>query len=123
MPPAIIGAAVAIGASAAAAAGWIATGVALAIGMTATVAGALLTKTPNTNFNAYKGQQERKQVLRAAAAARTVVYGTTVASGVMTFAEEQPGDQDEDELLHMALVVASHPPEGIGDIWLGDDLI
>lgn len=123
MPPAIIGAAIAIGASAAAAAGWIATGVALAIGMTATVAGALLTKTPNTNFNAYKGQQERKQVLRAAAAARTVVYGTTVASGVMTFAEEQPGDQDEDELLHMALVVASHPLEGIGDIWLGDDLI
>lgn len=123
MPPAIIGAAIAIGASAAAAAGWIATGVALAIGMTATVAGTLLTKTPNTNFNAYKGQQERKQVLRAAAAARTVVYGTTVASGVMTFAEEQPGDQDEDELLHMALVVASHPLEGIGDIWLGDDLI
>lgn len=123
MPPAIIGAAIAIGASAAAAAGWIATGVALAIGMTATVAGALLTKTPNTNFNAYKGQQERKQVLRAAAAARTVVYGTTVASGIMTFAEEQPGDQDEDELLHMALVVASHPLEGIGDIWLGDDLI
>ena len=123
MPPAIIGAAIAIGASAAAAAGWIATGVALAIGMTATVAGALLTKTPNTNFNAYKGQQERKQVLRAAAAARTVVYGATVASGVMTFAEEQPGDQDEDELLHMALVVASHPLEGIGDIWLGDDLI
>lgn len=123
MPPAIIGAAIAIGASAAAAAGWIATGVALAIGMTATVAGALLTKTPNTNFNAYKGQQERKQVLRAAAASRTVVYGTTVASGVMTFAEEQPGDQDEDELLHMALVVASHPLEGIGDIWLGDDLI
>ena len=123
MPPAIIGAAIALGASAAAAAGWIATGVALAIGMAATAAGALLTKTPNMNFNAYKGQQERKQVLRAAAASRTVVYGTTVASGVMTFAEEQPGDQDEDELLHMALVVASHPLEGIGDIWLGDDLV
>jgi predicted phage tail protein len=123
MPPAIIGAAIALGASAAAAAGWIATGVALAIGMAATAAGALLTKTPNMNFNAYKGQQERKQVLRAAAASRTVVYGTTVASGVMTFAEEQPGEQDEDELLHMALVVASHPLEGIGDIWLGDDLV
>jgi predicted phage tail protein len=123
MPPAIIGAAIALGASAAAAAGWIATGVALAIGMAATAAGALLTKTPNTNFNAYKGQQERKQVLRAAAAPRTVVYGTTVASGVMVFAEEQPGDQEEDELLHMALVIAGHPLDGIGDIWLGDDLV
>lgn len=123
MPPAIIGAAIALGASVAAAAGWITTGVALAIGMAATAAGALLTKTPNTNFNAYKGQQERKQVLRAAAAPRTVVYGTTVASGVMVFAEEQPGDQEEDELLHMALVVAGHPLDGIGDIWLGDDLV
>lgn len=123
MPPAIIGAAIALGASAAAAAGWISAGVALAIGMAATAAGALLTKTPNTNFNAYKGQQERKQVLRAAAAPRTVVYGTTVASGVMVFAEEQPGDQEEDELLHMALVVAGHPLDGIGDIWLGDDLV
>lgn len=123
MPPAIIGAAIALGASAAAAAGWIATGVALAIGMAATAAGALLTKTPNMNFNAYKGQQERKQVLRAAAAPRTVVYGTTVASGVMVFAEEQPGEQEEDELLHMALVVAGHPLDGIGDIWLGDDLV
>lgn len=121
MPPAIIGAAIALGASAAAAAGWIATGVALAIGMAATAAGALLTKTPNMNFNAYKGQQERKQVLRAAAAPRTVIYGTTVASGVMVFAEEQPGEQDEDELLHMALVIAGHPLDGIGDIWLGDD--
>ena len=123
MPPAIIGAAITLGASYAATAGFISATTALVIGIAATAAGALLTKTPNMNFNAYKGQQERKQVLRAAAASRTVVYGTTVASGVMTFAEEQPGDQDEDELLHMALVIASHPLEGIGDIWLGDDLV
>lgn len=121
MPPAIIGAAIALGASAAAAASIISATTALVIGIATTAAGALLTKTPNMNFDAYKGQQERKQVLRAAAASRTVVYGTTVASGIMTFAEEEAGDQDEGEWLHMALVLASHPLEGIGDIWLGDD--
>lgn len=123
MPPAIIGAAIALGASAAAAASIISATTALVIGIAATAAGALLTKTPNMNFDAYKGQQERKQVLRAAAAARTVVYGTTVASGVMVFAEEEPGEQDDGEKLHMALVLASHPMEGIGQIWLGDEAI
>lgn len=128
MPPAIIGAAIALGASAAAAASIISATTALVIGIAATAAGALLTKTPNINFDAYKGQQERKQVLRAAAAARTVVYGTTVASGVMIFAEEEPGEQDpndrdDGEKLHMAIVLASHPMEGIGQIWLGDEAI
>lgn len=122
MPPAIIGAAIALGASAAAAASIISVTTALVIGMAATAAGALLTKTPSMDFNAYKGQQERKQVLRAAAAPKTVVYGETISSGVMIFAEEEAGDQVEDEWLHMALVLAGHELSRIGEIWLGDDL-
>lgn len=123
MPPAIIGAAIALGASAAAAAGYIAASVALAISLAATAAGALLTKTPSYDFNAYKNQQERKQVLRASAASRTVVYGTALSSGVLCFAEEQPGDQIKDEWLHMALVLAGHKLSGVDLIYLGDDLI
>ena len=123
MPPAIIGAAIALGASAAAAAGYIAASVALAISLAATAAGALLTKTPSYDFNAYKNQQERKQVLRASASSRTVIYGTTLSSGLMNFAEEQQGDQVEDEWLHMSLVLAGHKLNGIGEIWLGDDQI
>lgn len=121
MPPAIIGAAIALGASAAAAAGYIAVSVALAISLAATAAGALLTKKPSYDFNAYKNQQERKQVLRAAAASRTAIYGTTLSSGTMVFAEEQTGDQIKDEWLHMVLVLAGHKLNGIGEIWLGDD--
>jgi hypothetical protein len=121
MPPAIIGAAIALGASAAAAASIISATTALVIGIAATAAGALLTKTPNMNFDAYKGQQERKQVLRAATASRSVVYGTTVASGLLAFAEEEAGDQDEGEWMHLVVVLASHKLEGIETIWLGDD--
>lgn len=123
MPPAIIGAAIALGASAAAAAGIITATTALVIGIAATAAGSLLTKTPSFDFNAYKGQQERKQVLRAAAAPRTVVYGTTVASGTMIFAEEEPGKQVDGEWLHMALALAAHPLHGTGQMWLGDDAV
>lgn len=123
MPPAIIGAAIALGASAAAAASIISVTTALVIGMAATAAGALLTKTPKFDFNAFKGQQERKQVLRSAASSRVVVYGTTVSSGLLSFAEEQAGDQDDKEILNMVLVLASHRLEGIGPIWLGDDAI
>lgn len=122
MPPAIIGAAIALGASAAAAAGIIAASTALVIGMAATAAGALLTKKPSFDFNAYKGQQERKQVLRAAAAPRTVVYGETIASGVMFFAEEQPGDQVDGEWLHMGLALAGHELHSMGEVWLGDEI-
>lgn len=123
MPPAIIGAAIALGASAAAAAGIIAASTALIIGMAATAAGALLTKKPSFDFNAYKGQQERKQVLRAAAASRAVVYGKVMTSGVMTFAEEEAGDQDKGEWLHMVLTLAGHPLTRIDGIWLSDDHI
>lgn len=123
MPPAIIGAAIALGASAAAAAGIITATTALVIGIAATAAGSLLTKTPSFDFNAYKSQQERKQVLRAAAAPRTVVYGTTVASGTMIFAEEEPGKQVDGEWLHMALALAAHPLHGTGQMWLGDDAV
>lgn len=123
MPPAIIGAAIALGASAAAAAGIIAASTALVIGIAATAAGSLLTKKPSFDFNAYKDQQERKQVLRAAAASRSVIYGRTISSGVMVFAEEQPGDQVQDEWLHMALVLAGHKLTGIDEIWLGDDRV
>lgn len=128
MPPAIIGAAIALGASAAAAASIISVTTALVIGMAATAAGALLTKTPKFDFNAFKGQQERKQVLRSAASSRVVVYGTTVSSGLLAFAEEEPGEQDpndrdDGEILNMVLVLASHKLEGIGQIWLGDEAV
>src|SRR5699024_6143740 len=67
--------------------------------------------------------------IRAAAAARTVIYGTTVSSGVLVFAEEEPGVQDNNkhgenhEKLTLALVLAGHELTGVGQVWLGDDAI
>lgn len=129
MPPAIIGAVVAIGAAAGAAAGIITATTALVIGIAASAAGALLTKTQSYNFDSYTPQSERKQVIRAAAASRTVIYGTTVSSGVLVFAEEEPGVQDPDkhgenyEKLTLVLALAGHELTEVGQVWLGDDPI
>lgn len=129
MPPAIIGAVVAIGAAAGAAAGIITATTALVIGIAASAAGALLTKTQSFNFDSYTPQSERKQVIRAAAASRTVIYGTTVSSGVLVFAEEEPGVQEPDkhgenhEKLTLVLALAGHELTEVGQVWLGDDAI
>lgn len=122
MPPAIIVAAVAIGASAAAAAGIITAMTAMIIVVGATAAGALLFKPAVPSIGAYTSQQERKQVLRSSIAPMTFIYGTTVVSGLLFFAEEEKGDQEK-EWVHMAIAVAGHEIDHVGRVWLGDDLI
>lgn len=121
MPPAIIGGVIAIAAAGAAAAGMIPIAAALVISVVASVAASLLTKPKIPGVP--KSSSERKQILRAAAASRNVVYGKAVSSGVMVFAEEQPGEQEEDEWLHVVLALAGHPLERVDNIWLGDDEI
>lgn len=123
MPPAIIAAAVAVGATAAATAGYIAMSTALYISIAASVAGTLLSKPSIPSLSSGTTQQERKQVLRAAAAAQTIIYGRTVTSGVLFFAEEQAGAQDDGEWLHLAIALCGHPIDGVEQIWLGDDRI
>lgn len=120
MPPAIIAVAIGIAASAAAAAGYIAVSVALAITIGAAVAGALLTKAPA--FGGYTSQQERKQVLRTSTAPAVTIYGRSVVSGLLFFAEEEAGDSEK-EWVHLAICIADHAIEGVEKIWLGDDLI
>ena len=122
MPPAIIVAAVAIGASAAAAAGIITAMTAMIIVVGATAAGALLFKPAVPSIGAYTSQQERKQVLRSAVAPMTFIYGVTVVSGLMFFAEEEKGNQEK-EWVHMAIAVAGHEIDHVGRVWLGDELI
>jgi hypothetical protein len=123
MPPAIIAGAIAIGASYAASVGIISITAAMVIAVGATLAGALLTKTSVPAIGAYASQQERKQVLRSSAAAMSRVYGKIVTSGLLFFAEEEAGDQDDGEWVHLAIVVAGHEVDHIGQIWLGDNLI
>lgn len=117
MPPVAIAAAVIAGAGAAAAGATLATAVAIA-SVAFSVTAALTTKTPS--FDSYASPQERKQVLRAAAAPKLAIYGEVMGSGVLFFAEEQPGEQDQDELLHMCIAIAGHEIDGIGQIYLDD---
>ncbi|MGL4351610.1 MAG: phage tail protein, partial [Plesiomonas shigelloides] len=81
-----------------------------------------------------RGQAERKQVLRSAAAPEDWVYGLTIKSGVLAFAEEEKGgwqdttpdpetNQGYVEWLHQVLTIAGHPIDRIGRIWFNDDEI
>ncbi|XRX84096.1 phage tail tip fiber protein [Franconibacter pulveris 1160] len=96
-------------------------GIALAITIAAQVATMALTKKPS--LDAYRDNSERKQVLRAAASPKTVVYGRTLSAGTLFFAEEQAGTQTDGEMLHLAITLAGHPLSSTGKVLLGDDEI
>ncbi|WP_312627827.1 DUF1983 domain-containing protein [Scandinavium sp.] len=95
--------------------------VAMAITIAAQVATQMLTKKPS--LGAYRDTSERKQVLRAAASAKTVCYGRTISAGTLFFAEEQAGDQTDGEWLHMAITLAGHPLSNTGAVYLSDEEI
>ena len=94
----------------------------MAAGVAVQVAGSLIFKPKLPSMN-YRDTSERKQMLRSSSAPETVIIGKTVISGLLFFAEEETGEQDENEKITLALALAGHPIEKIGKIWLGDDLI
>lgn len=93
--------------------------IALVITVAAQVASQALAKKPGVE--GYRDTQERKQVLRAAASPKTVVYGKSLSAGTLFFSEEQAGDQTDGELLHLAITLAGHPITNVGAVYLGDD--
>lgn len=95
--------------------------IAMVITVAAQIATQALTKTPS--LNSYRDTSERKQVLRAAASAKTVVYGRSTSAGTLFFSEEQAGEQDDGEMLHLAIALAGHPLSGVQTVWLGDEPI
>lgn len=97
------------------------TSIALAITIAAQVATQALTKTPG--IDAYRDTSERKQVLRAAASPKTVVYGRSFSAGTLFFSEEQEGEQDNGEQLHLAITLAGHALSSVGKIYLADEEI
>lgn len=97
------------------------TATAIAIGSMVMSATMMLTmKKPS--LGDYRSASERSQVLRAAASDKTCVYGRVISSGLLSFAAEEPGEQDEGEWLHLAIVLAGTTLSHIGNVWLGDDL-
>ena len=94
----------------------------IAAGMATQFAGSQLFKDKMPSMG-YRDQSERKQMLRSSVAPETIIVGKTVCSGLLFFAEEEKGDQTENERLFMALAIAAHTVDRIGQIWLNDDLI
>lgn len=107
---------------------------AVSVAMAALSVAMMLTmKKPSIGSSA-RGQAERKQVLRSSTAPEDVVYGHTIKSGLLAFAEEEVGgwqDTGSDpetnqgfvEWMHQVIVLASHPLDRIGRIWFNDDEI
>ncbi|WP_270659402.1 phage tail tip protein J-related protein [Aeromonas sp. Y301-2] len=115
--PVIAGVAAGVGSSL-----FVTTATAIAIGSAVMSATMMLTmKKPS--LGDYRSASERSQVLRAAASDKSCVYGRVISSGLMSFAAEEAGEQDEGEWLHLALVLAGTKLSRIGDLWLGDDLV
>ncbi|MCJ8515103.1 DUF1983 domain-containing protein [Proteus mirabilis] len=94
----------------------------MSAGVAVQVAGSLIFK-PKIPSMDYRDTSERKQMLRSPSASETVIIGKTIASGLLFFAEEEEGEQDENEKITLGLALAGHPIDRIGKIWLGDDLV
>ncbi|HGN1422379.1 DUF1983 domain-containing protein [Proteus mirabilis] len=94
----------------------------MSAGVAVQVAGSLIFKPKIPSMN-YRDTSERKQMLRSPSASETVIIGKTIASGLLFFAEEEEGEQDENEKITLGLALAGHPIDRIGKIWLGDDLV
>lgn len=67
-------------------------------------------------------QAERKQVLRSSTAAKTFLYGENISSGVLMFAEEQPGGQRDGERLHMVITHAGTPIDRVTDVYFNEEI-
>ena len=114
---------------------WVVQNAALAVAIAMSVMSVAMTLMMKPKIpNQARGQAERKQVLRSSNAPVEWVYGHTVKSGLLAFAEEEVGGwQDEGtdpetnqgyvEWLHEVIVLAGHPVDRIGRIWFNDDEI
>lgn len=114
---------------------WVVQNAALAIAIAMSVMSVAMTLMMKPKMpNQARGQAERKQVLRSSNAPVDWVYGHTVKSGLLAFAEEEVGGwQDEGtdpetnqgyvEWLHQVIILAGHPVDRIGRIWFNDDEI
>ena len=67
-------------------------------------------------------QTQRKQILRSSSAPKPWLYGENVSSGVLIFAEEEPGDQDEGEELHLVITHSGSPIHDVTDIYVNDEI-
>lgn len=64
---------------------------------------------------------ERKQILRSSSAPKNYIYGQVRSSGVLVFAQEEEGEQEDDEWVHLAITHAGHKIESAVDVYLNDE--
>ncbi|SHK68103.1 phage tail tip protein J-related protein [Halomonas caseinilytica] len=88
------------------------------------VGGALLgmsgALTPKMNQGA-STQTELKQVIRSGKEPAHYQFGRSAVGGLLSWAQEQPGEQDEDEWLHLVFTLSEGPIDSLEDVYLNQE--
>lgn len=66
---------------------------------------------------------ERKQIIRSSSLPLNYVYGRTRSSGLLLFAQEEAGDQDKGEWVHLVITHAGHEIDSVTGYRLNDEPI
>lgn len=93
---------------------------AVVVGAITFTASYLMTKKAMGNASSGMDSNEYTQMIKTDKAARRVIYGERMISGVMAYAEEEQGAQDEGEKLLLAIYVCDHPVSEVSKILLND---
>ncbi|MBS3670207.1 phage tail tip fiber protein [Vreelandella boliviensis] len=83
--------------------------------------GALMPKPPNVGATA--SGNELKQIIRSSKEPARYVFGRTGTGALLAWAQEEPGEQDEAEKLHLVYVLTEGGIHGIDEIYVDQESI
>ena len=92
----------------------------IVVGAITFTASYLLAKKAMGNMSTGMDSNDYAQMIKSDKAARRVIYGDRLVSGVMNFAEEQEGAQDVGEDLYLGIYVCDHEVNAITKVMLND---
>ena len=81
--------------------------------------GALMPKPPNPGATA--SGNELKQIIRSSKEPARYVFGRAGTGALLAWAQEQPGDQDEGERLHLVYVLTEGTIQGLDQIYVDQE--
>lgn len=123
MPPVILAAVAAIGAELVVAelalSGWTAIATKFAFSAAVSLVGQSLSRADTPQAPMAVEAQSRKQLVRASADPRRVVYGKVQVSGTLLYAS----NGTDKNYVHLVIALAGHSCHHVGDIWLGDEML
>lgn len=108
----------------AAAAAWVAANAATAAIVALSVASAAYSYTMAKKAKAAQSEAaERKQIIRSSSLPLNYIYGKTRSAGLMAFAQEEVGNQEKGEWVHLVVTHAGHELDRVANYTFNDEPI